>query len=371
VRILYLITRSEPGGAQSHLNTLIEHFGSEVVGVAAGLDEDNSLVGMTQKVGVEFIPIQHMMQPLHMVNDVRATFEIAEVLRRVKPDLVHIHSSKAGIVGRISARMIGIPSVFTAHGWAFADGVSWKRKMLAVPSEFAFGRLTDRIITVSQTDYDLAIRHNVASAKRMTVVWNGIEDTVFRAQPGVDDEVRIVMVARFAPQKDHDTLIRALKGLEGRWRVLLIGDGALRGEHERLARDLGIADRVEFLGSRRDVPEILSKAHVFVLTTNWEGLPISILEGMRAGLPVVASNVGGIAELVQDGQNGFLVPRFDAQSVRMALQRLVSDRALRERFGRASRTRYEADFTAQRMFDQMRSVYASVLRSGSSSGGAR
>lgn len=361
MRILYLITRSEPGGAQSHLNTLVEHFGPEVVGVAAGIDEDNSLEGVVRRAGVEFIPIHHMMQPLHPVNDLRATLEIAEVMRRLKPDLVHIHSSKAGIVGRIGARMAGIPSVFTAHGWAFADGVSWKRKLLAVPSEFAFGRLTDQIITVSETDYRLALRYNVAEPKRVKVVWNGIEDAPYRAKPGTGDEVRIVMVARFAPQKDHGTLLRAIKGVQGPWRLLLIGDGPLRAEAEQQARDLGIADRVEFLGSRRDVPEILSSSHVFALATNWEGLPISILEGMRTGLPVVASDVGGVSESVRDGENGFVVPRGDAESLRGALQKLVIDPAMRERFGQVSRARYEADFTAQRMFDQTRAVYESVL----------
>ncbi len=363
MKILYLITRSEPGGAQSHLNTLVGHFGSEVVGVAAGIDEDNALESATREAGVEFIPIKHLMQPLHVVNDLRATLEIADLLRRLRPDLVHIHSSKAGIVGRIGARMVGIPSVFTAHGWAFADGVSWKRKMLALPSEFAFGRLTDQIITVSKTDQRLALNHNVASSKRMTVVWNGIEDTPHRAMPGVGDEVRIAMVARFAPQKDHQTLLRALKGVQGNWRLVLIGDGSSRTHIESLAGELGIANRIEFLGSRKDVPEILARTHVFALSTNWEGLPISILEGMRAGLPIVATDVGGISELVQSGQNGLLVPRSDTQALRIALERLVNDQSMRERFGRASRERYEADFTAQRMFDQTRAVYASVLQS--------
>jgi glycosyltransferase involved in cell wall biosynthesis len=364
MRILYLITRSEPGGAQSHLNSLVEHFGSEVVGVAAGLDEDNSLEGVTQRVGVEFVPIDHLIQPLHPLQDMRAVSEIANVIRRLKPDLVHIHSSKAGIIGRLSAKLVGVPSVFTAHGWVFADGVSWKHKLVGVPSELAFGRLADHIITVSEADHRLTVRYKITAPQRVTVVHNGIEDTPHRVQsPSRGGEVRLVMVARFAPPKDHDALLHAAKNLQGPWRLLLIGDGPLRAQAERLAADLGIADRVEFLGSRSDVPQLLAGSDVFVLASNKEGLPISILEGMRAGLPVVATDVGGIPETVRDGQNGFLVPRGDPEALRVALQRLITDGSLRERFGQVSRKRYEVDFTAQRMFDQTREVYNLVLNS--------
>jgi glycosyltransferase involved in cell wall biosynthesis len=361
MRILYLITRSEPGGAQSHLSSLVEHFSSEVVGVAAGLDEDNSLEGVTQRRGVEFVPIRHLIQPLNPLKDARAVLEIAGLMRRLKPDLVHIHSSKAGIVGRLGARLVGIPSVFTAHGWVFADGVSWKHKLVGVPSELAFGRLANHIITVSEADHRLTLRYKITDAKRVTVVHNGIEDTPHRLESSLGDEVRLVMVARFAPPKDHELLLRAIKNLQGSWRLLLIGDGPLRAQAERLAIDLGVADRVEFLGSRPDVPELLAGSDVFVLASNKEGLPISILEGMRAGLPVVASDVGGIPETVRDGENGFLVPRTDPVALRTALQKLIDDPALRQRFGQASRKRFERDFTAQRMFDQTRAIYESVL----------
>jgi glycosyltransferase involved in cell wall biosynthesis len=363
MRILYLITRSEPGGAQSHLASLIEHFGPEVAAVAAGLDEENVLDEVSRTAGAEFIPVGHLLQPLHPVEDARAVLEIAKLMRRVKPDLVHIHSSKAGIVGRLAARLAGIRAVFTAHGWAFAEGASWKRKLVAVPTEFAAGRLADHIIAVSEADLRQALRFHIADAERITVVRNGIEDALYRANPGGAGEVRVVMVARFSPPKDHATLLQAMKGIKGSWRLLLVGDGPLRGDVHQLATHLGLGHRVEFLGSRHDVPEILASAHVVVLATRSEGLPISILEGMRAGLPVVATDVGGVPETIHHGENGFLVPRSDVPSLREALQRLIDDGGLRDRFGVASRARYEAEFTAQRMYEQTRAVYESVLKS--------
>jgi glycosyltransferase involved in cell wall biosynthesis len=363
MRILYLITRSEQGGAQSHLASLVEHFGPEVAAVAAGLDEENVLDEVSRTAGAEFIPVGHLVQPLRPVEDARAVLEIAKLMRRVKPDLVHIHSSKAGVVGRVAARLAGVRVVFTAHGWAFAEGASWKRKLVAVPTEFALGRLADHIITVSEADLRLALRFHIADAERMTVVRNGIEDVPYRANPGAGGEVRIVMVARFASQKDHATLLEAVKGLRGRWRVLLVGDGPLRGETQRMATDLGLVDRVDFLGSRRDVPEILASSHIFALATHWEGLPISILEGMRAGLPIVATDVGGVPETIRHGENGFLVPPGDVPSFREALQRLIDDDGLRDGFGLASRARFEAEFTARRMYEQTRTVYESVLNS--------
>jgi glycosyltransferase involved in cell wall biosynthesis len=286
--------------------------------------------------------------------------EIAGILRRVKPDLVHLHSSKAGALGRLAARVAGVPVVFTAHGWAFADGSSWPRKLVAVPSELVAGELGDRIIAVSEADRQLALRFHIGGG-RITLVRNGIEDVPERAAPESGDEVRLVMVARFTAQKDHATLIQAMQGVRGSWRLLLVGDGPLRGGMEAMAARLGIGDRVDFLGNRLDVPRLLADAHVFVLASRWEGLPISILEGMRAGLPIVASDVGGVAETIEQGANGFFMPSEDVEALRVPLQRLVADRALRGRQGARSRARYESEFTARRMYQETRRVYESVL----------
>jgi glycosyltransferase involved in cell wall biosynthesis len=173
---------------------------------------------------------------------------------------------------------------------------------------------------------------------------------------------RLIMVARLGAQKDHTTLLRALAGLRHHpWELDLVGEGPLLGEMKSLAATLGLGARVRFLGQRMDVDQIIAEAQVALLATNWEGFPLSILESMRAGLPVVASSVGGIDEAVCDGETGYLVPRGDVQVLRDRIERLLTDPALRVRMGMNGRTRYEQQFTLDRAVTRTLAVYSDVL----------
>jgi glycosyltransferase involved in cell wall biosynthesis len=171
------------------------------------------------------------------------------------------------------------------------------------------------------------------------------------------------MVARFGEQKDHRTLLRALAGLtDHAWELDLIGDGPLLGATQALAGELGLASRVRFLGQRADVEQLLAGTQAALLVTNWEGFPLSILEAMRAGLPVVASNVAGIAESVRDDESGFLVPQGDVEVLRDRIRRLLVDASLRVRLGRAGRARFEECFTLPTFVRKTLAVYEDVLR---------
>jgi glycosyltransferase involved in cell wall biosynthesis len=170
------------------------------------------------------------------------------------------------------------------------------------------------------------------------------------------------MVARPGPQKDHPTLLRALAGLTDQpWEVDLVGDGPLMGETHALAAALGIGGRVHLLGQRMDVAEILAGAQVSLLVTNWEGFPRSILEAMRASLPVVASAVGGIEESVRDGETGYVVPRGGVDVLRDRIGRLLADPGLRVRLGANGRARYEQHFTLDQTVAKTLAVYRDVL----------
>jgi glycosyltransferase involved in cell wall biosynthesis len=201
----------------------------------------------------------------------------------------------------------------------------------------------------------------------MTAIHNGMPGCNLRAEPGRRCVPRLVMVARFRQPKDHALLLRALAGVEEDYRLQLVGDGPLMHYAMHLSEALGIDGRVEFLGLRGDVKELLAQAQVFVLASNYEGFPISIVEAMRAGLPVVASDVGGVSESVCDGENGFLVPRGDMPTLRNRLQKLISNATLRERMGAASRRRYVEEFTVERMVSKTLAVYEKVLSASTKS----
>jgi glycosyltransferase involved in cell wall biosynthesis len=191
------------------------------------------------------------------------------------------------------------------------------------------------------------------------VIPNGVPDVppALRADPRREPP-RLTMVARFEPQKDHAGLLRALARLSRLpWTADLVGDGPGQAEARSLARALGLQDRVTFLGARTDVPELLADAQLAVLTTRWESLPLAVLEAMRAGLPVLASEVGGVGEAVTHGRNGLLVAPGDDVGLVAALRALLTDAELRARLGEAGRRRYLGAFTHARMLDQVETLY--------------
>jgi glycosyltransferase involved in cell wall biosynthesis len=364
LKIAYLITRSDLiGGVQIHvrdLATALAVRGHEPVVLTGGRGPYTDAL---RSAGVAFVSLKHLAAAISPYRDARALGEICSVLGKLQPDLVSVHSSKASVLGRVAAHMLGLPVVFTAHGWNFTPGIARREAAVYRWIERLASPLASRTITVSEFDRKLAVAQRVVSAKRVVTIHNGMPDIdpSLRADPG-HSPVRLVMIARFEPQKDHMTLFQALAGLSQEpWHLDLIGDGPLLPEAQAMVRELGLIERVRFWGQRMDVAERLSEAQVAVLITNWEGFPRSILEAMRAGLPVVASAVGGIAESVQDGENGFVVPRGDVEGLQQRLRQLLADSGLRTRMGRSGRQRYERNFTLEHTVEKTLAVYLQTV----------
>ena len=286
------------------------------------------------------------------------------LLRKVKPTLVHAHTSKAGFLARAAARIVGIPCVFTAHTWCFAEGTSKVWKKVGTPAEKLAARWCDRIINVSHANRELALQHNVSDTQKHVTVHNGIPDVPYRALhlPAVvsKDVPKIVMVARFAPQKAQGLLVEALHGIDLPFELTFVGDGPTRESVEQQVIKAGLNSKVTFAGLRRDIPELLASSDIFALFTHWEGFPISILEAMRAGLPLVVSDVGGNREAV-DASCGCVVAPGDVNGFRDALRLLLANQGLRSGMGRAARQRYLNNFTLDTMIRQTTAVYQAAL----------
>ena len=360
MRIFYLITRSEPGGAQSHVLELLRGF-KDRYELLLGTGETGFLLDAAQELNIPTIYFPSLRRNISVINDYKAYHEILSALKETKPDLVHCHSSKAGVLGRLAAHRLGINCVFTAHGWAFAEGTSWMRKLVAIIPERLLAHWTNRIITVSDTDRLLALRYHVGTPEKLVTIHNGISDTapVDRLQTG-NIPVTLIMVARFAPPKNFGQLLEAVAGINQEFRLQLVGDGPMLADMKQKADVLGLTDRVEFLGSRNDVDTLLSAADIYILISDWEGLPISIIEALRAGLPVVASNVGGIREMVCHEKNGLLVDRGSVDSIASSLRTLIIDKHLRLSMGKNGRLTYETRFSATRMLNSMQNMYGSL-----------
>ncbi|MFO7169584.1 MAG: glycosyltransferase, partial [Chloroflexota bacterium] len=301
------------------------------------------------------------VRPIRPLADARAVAECYALISRLAPALVHAHSSKAGLVARAAARAAGVPSIFTAHGWGFAPGVPALRRPLVWASEALAAQLGGPILCVSEYDRRLALRSGVVARAGVSTVYCGLPADAPPAAPEREPPL-VVMVARFFPQKDHATALAAFAAVRrADARLLLVGDGPGLERCRALAASLGLGERVEFLGARDDVPAILARAQVFLLCSHYEGIPISVLEAMRAGLPVVASDVGGIPEAVEHGRSGLLVPRGDPRAAADALQLLLDQPQLRLSMGRAGRARFLERFTRERMVERVAAAYDALL----------
>lgn len=365
MRIVFIITRSDDiGGAQIHVRDLsraLRAAGHDAI-VLAGMD--GVLADELRARGVPYYPLRHLGREVGPLADARCLSELRQKLRELQPDLISTHSTKAGFLGRIAGKTLNIPTLFTAHGWGFTEG----RPPLQAAGFWAVERATAtwaaRIITVCESDRAAALRARVASSDRLVTIHNAMPDVdnALRARPG-RSPARLVMVARLSRWKDQPTVLQALAGLKDLdWQLDLVGDGPLREQLEGLVHRLDLTSRVNFLGFRRDVPERIAEAQVFLLISKWEGFPRSILEAMRAGLPVIASDVGGVRESVVDGTTGFVIPRGDDARLREGLRRLITSSELRVRMGQAGRARYEEMFTFDRLVERTTQVYETVLK---------
>jgi glycosyltransferase involved in cell wall biosynthesis len=373
MKVLFLITRAELGGAQTHVVDLLRGLRSEM-DLEVGTGERGYLTETAGQLGIPCHIVPDLVQPMRPWQDLRALRNCVRLIRGVRPDIVHTHTSKAGVIGRLAARLAGVPAIFTAHTWCFAEGTSWKWKAIGIPLERLAARCSARILTVSDSNRELALRHRIAGAAKFATVHNGIEDSPRRL--GMEEPLptghgsewrtaaapRIIMVARFSPQKAQALLLDAVRDIEAPFELLFVGDGPDRSALEQRAAEMGLQHRVKFLGQRLDIPELLASSDIFALATNWEGFPIGILEAMRAGLPVVASNVNGVGEAVSDGVTGYLVPAADSNAFRNRLVQLLTDVNLRRNMGAAGRLRFEKEFTADVMLRKTASIYRELVR---------
>ena len=234
MNIVYVITRAdEMGGAQVHVRDLAGalHARGQRVTVLAGAP--GCLCEQLVERGVRFQSVPALVRPIAPWKDARAVLQLTSILRKLRPDLVSVHSSKAGWLGRVAAKRAGIPVILTAHGWNFAEGLPPAMRRLSAVLERLFARLTDHIITVSEHDRRLALACRIAPPERITRIYNGVHDiaaNVPAPRSGGDGPVRIVMIGRFSRQKDQAGLLRALARISDvDWRLWLIGGGTASG----------------------------------------------------------------------------------------------------------------------------------------------
>jgi len=356
-KILYLVTNSNIGGAQTHLYELISDLKDKYeIEVVTG--DEGYLSHACNGIGIRVHILESIRRNSNPLRDFAALFEIYHLIRAIRPNIVHSHTFKAGVLGRFAAFFARVPSVYTLHAWL------WNTKEFL---EFFSSWFCDRVITVSDAGKKLLIQQHISPSKVITI-HNGVFESNAQVVHCAKDAPIVMMVARFTQAKDFETLLRAFSLIPEGPRLRLVGDGHTRPAVEALIAELKIADRVELLGERADVDHLLLQSDILVLSSFTEMFPICILEAMRAGLPVIATNVGGIQEAVIDQQTGLLVSPSSINEMADALNKLCFDADLRKCMGSAGRSHYEQFFTASVMRRNVISLYESLLNADTSSG---
>ncbi len=370
-RVLLVITRLELGGAQRvvlHTARELDRSRFEVAlawGPGDLLDPEAAAID-----DLQLFEVPSLVRPVAPVSDLRAFAGLRGVIRTFRPDVVHTHSSKAGILGRLAARREKVPAVVhTVHGFGFTPLQSPPMRFAFRTVEKALARRTDHFVTVSESDRRRGVELGLFPEERATVIRAGIDLAAFgaasngaavRERLGIPTEVPLVtQIGNFKPQKAPLDFVKVAAAVAAQcpeaWYVM-VGDGPLRPAAEDLARSLGVADRMVFCGWWDDVPALLATTTVSVLTSVHEGLPCSVVEALAAGVPVVATAVDGTPEVIAPGVNGYLAPVGDVGALAHFVSRLLNDPDERARMAAAARDGLH-DFDRDFMVRQQEELY--------------
>lgn len=369
-KVVEIITLSEIGGAQKVVWQIVSGLKDEFNFIVV-CQPGGELVDWLRRENIKVITTKHLKRNMNPVSDLYALVKLWGILRQEQPDVVHCHSSKAGALGRLAAKMAGINKVFfTVHGWGFNDQQSFLVRKLYIIIERLLARISNKIVCVSTNDKEVGMLEKIAEPDKLQVIHNGIDikaighsQVSIRQELGIADEIFLIgTVGRVAEQKDPLAFIEVAEILlrnraAERVRFVWIGDGPLMEECLRAVAEKQLQDRVFFCGTKEEAPAMISEFHIFLLLSKWEGLPLVLLEALINGKPLVAYDVGGVSELIDHKENGFLIKYEDREEVISALLRLVNSESLCFDMGEKSKE-VARKFEMSRMLDSYASLYA-------------
>ncbi len=378
-KILRIIARLNVGGPAIHVSLLsagLNHGRYHTTLVAGSIGEhEGDMSYLAASYGVQPVFLPELGREIGWKNDVRALKQLMRLMRREKPDIVHTHTAKAGTLGRLAAMAAGVPvKVHTFHGHVFHSYFSPRKTRIFLAIERFLARRTDRIIVLSeQQAHEIADVYQVAPREKLSIIPLGFDLDGFlsaeqhrgklRAELGLPSDALIVsIVGRLVPVKNHRLFFEMARRVAAELPhayFVIVGDGELRSALEEEAASLG--DRAHFLGWRRDLPVIYADSDVVALTSVNEGTPVALIEAMASGTPVVATRVGGVPDIVYNGETGIVVEPHNADALTAAVRELLSNSAQREKLGAAGRDSVRERFDKQRLIEDVTQLYDELL----------
>ena len=384
LRTVRIIARLNIGGPARHVSVLdagLSRRGYETLLLyGESGDSEGSFAHLVTEQKLPAYAISTLSRRVSVWKDICTFFSILRHLFRIKPDVVHTHTAKAGVVGRFAATVFNITRshmkrclvVHTYHGNVFRGYFGSVVNWLVRFAERLFGFCTDYVVVISEQQFSEIVREfRIVPREKTKIIPLGLDLERFLAVsvslPSLREELAISrtslvlgFVGRLVMIKDVETLLRAFKVVQGKIKnavLLVVGDGPVREKMMSLAKSLGVSGGVTFLGWRHDLPTLYRTMDIFLLSSRNEGTPVSVIEAMAAGLPVVATNVGGVPDLVKHEHSGLLVPAGNPAALAEAVFRLAGDTHTRIAMGREGRNIARARYTSERLVQDVDRLY--------------
>ena len=377
LRVLRVITRLNVGGPAIQAVLLSarldpDRFESLLVAGTESATEGNMIELGRLEAPPALRRLASLGREISPLDDLRALGSLIGLMREFKPDIVHTHLAKAGTLGRVAARIAGVPVVIhTYHGTVFRGYFGSLRSRLFLEIERAVARMTTRLVAITAGQRRDLIALGIGSAAKVVEIPLGLDLAPFIDVPSraearrllglTADEPVVAIVARLVPIKDVGLFLRAFARLSYPATGLVVGDGEERASLEAQASALGITPRCHFLGWQRDVRSVYAAADVVALTSRNEGSPVSIIEAMAAGRAVVCTDVGGVPDVVMTGVSGMLVTPGDADALAASIDRLLGDPELRQRLGAEARRAVYPRYDVSRLVSDIAALYTSLV----------
>ena len=381
-KLLFVITQPVVGGAQKYVFDLAKNFSKNYqVSVAIGGSEGGDLFKKLEVEKIETHFLKHLKREINLLHDIRAFFELVKLFKKEKPDIIHLNSSKPGLFGSLAGFFAGIGRrnkpkiIFTAHGWVFKEDLSRRTRCIFVFLSWLSAKFQDRIICVSKDDFDEAIEHRVAPPRKLSVVHNSAGKINFLSKKEARAEISkligrelsedafvLVNLGRLYATKGLGYLIEAISNLETSFpskKIVLVifGDGPEREALKLQVTSYKLQDKVFLVGDVADAAKYLPAFDALILSSVKEGLPYLILEAGLAGIPVISTNVGGVGEIIKDGENGILIEPKNPQAIADAVKNIINDGDKAKKLSAKLKKSVSEDFSFKEMAERTEWVY--------------
>ncbi|MEK9149539.1 MAG: glycosyltransferase, partial [Candidatus Desantisbacteria bacterium] len=328
-----------------------------------------------EKRGIDLIFLPELGRELHPLRDIITFLKLFWIIRKIKPDIVHTHTAKAGAVGRLAAWLAGVGVIIhTFHGHVLHSYFSPAKTKLFILIERLLARITDKIIVLTESQKREILGFGIGKENKFSVIPLGLELDKFyniegkrgilRKELGLSSKTPLIgIVARLVPIKDHRTFFLSAQLLLEKIpeaKFIIVGDGPERRDLERFAEELKIKDSLFFPGFREDLDLIYADLSLLVLSSLNEGLPVAIIEAQASGKPVVSTDVGGVAELIEDGETGFLAPAKNPEVLASVMEIIIERKGLAKKMGEAGRENSKK-YRAERLIKDIENLYDNFI----------